>query len=729
MDPVSFFTSARVHIVAGKGGVGKSTLTAGLGLAAATLGLDVLLIEIEGRGGLAGYFGRSGFGYEAVSLGPGLRGRTVRAEDALLDYLAADRLSRLARRMLDSGLVEMVSRAAPGLGDLLVLGKIKQLERLAVADVIVVDAPASGHALTLLRAPGGLLETVQDGPIHAQAAEVVELLTDPRRCQVLLVTRPQETPLNELVESAFDLEDRIGVQLGPILVNGVQAPPIGLEETAEPGAVELALSNMAPADAALLEAVTPFLRRAVAFEWGRYQRQQRQLQRLGQLLPLSQMRIGQRSGDGLTSGDLPGLAEELLAAIHTLEGTQAPEFLRRGAVRVGSGGAAPRPGPAEAGPTRQLGESATGTIAGLTRTAQVIVCAGAGGVGKTSVAAALALQGAHQGRRVVVLTIDPARRLADALGLGALAERTQQVSGPWSGELHVTMLDVKDTFDRLIRRYAADGAQQEEILANRFYRNISNALSGTGEYMAAERLFELHQSGRYDLIVIDTPPTRAALDFLDAPARLTRFLDHRLYRVLAGSGTARRGSTVAAQLGLGAVRTAGRVVGSAVLNDAIDFFRAFGGMQEGFRERALGLRALLVGPGTSFVVVAAPQPDSLAEAHSFLQQLGRQHLVVSALVLNRVAPSFGRAGEVSPGATGTASLAQRLAVTSHPWASAVADLAALIAIREGQLARGRSTAGNDDALPLVVVAELDDDVHDLTGVERLRLALIEGDGP
>ena len=184
------------------------------------------------------------------------------------------------------------------------------------------------------------------------------------------------------------------------------------------------------------------------------------------------------------------------------------------------------------------------TLAELVTSRSVLVCAGAGGVGKTSLAAALALDAARRGRRAVVVTIDPARRLADALGLEQLADHPQPVTVPPAtssgasspGSLHALMLDPKVTFDELVARLAADPGQAERILTNRFYRSISAALSGTQEYMAAEKLYALHASGRFDLIVVDTPPTRQALDFLDAPGQLDRFLNHPAYRLMTGTG-------------------------------------------------------------------------------------------------------------------------------------------------------------------------------------------------
>ena len=227
----------------------------------------------------------------------------------------------------------------------------------------------------------------------------------------------------------------------------------------------------------------------------------------------------------------------------------------------------------------------------------IIVCCGSGGVGKTTAAAVLAAEAAEQGRRAVVVTIDPARRLADALGLGAAGGLTNEpalvpradTSG--AGELWAAMLDTKMTFDRLVELYSPDPAQAEKIKGNTFYRNISGALSGTQEYMAAEKLYELHADERFELVVVDTPPTRNALNFLEAPARLTRFLDHRLYRALtAPTRVGLRAVNVAAQALL---RTLSRVVGSDAITDAVAFFQAFEGMEDGFRQRADDVDRLL----------------------------------------------------------------------------------------------------------------------------------------
>jgi len=277
----------------------------------------------------------------------------------------------------------------------------------------------------------------------------------------------------------------------------------------------------------------------------------------------------------------------------------------------------------------------------------VIVCCGTGGVGKTTTSAALAVEGARRGRRAVVVTIDPAKRLADTLGIEHLSNTPNLIARSlWdpdatataAGELHALMLDTKSTFDHLITQYAATEEQAQSILDNRFYRNIAGALSGTQEYMAMEKLYELHDTGEFDLIVVDTPPTRHALDFLDAPRRLTRFLDNRIFRMLmVPTRSALRVTAVATTAFL---RTISRVVGRDVVDDVIGFFRAFEGMEQGFRDRAQEVARLLNADETAFVLVTTPRRDAVEEAQYFAERLLETGRSVEALVVNRMHPHF-----------------------------------------------------------------------------------------
>ena len=297
-------------------------------------------------------------------------------------------------------------------------------------------------------------------------------------------------------------------------------------------------------------------------------------------------------------------------------------------------------------------------IAEIVEHKQIIVCAGAGGVGKTTTAASIALRAAAIGKRTVVLTIDPARRLASSLGLEELSNDPHRVDDKKfreaklkpKGELWALMLDTKTTFDEVVMQYAPSKEQAQRIINNRFYRNISGTLSGTQEYMAMEKLYELHSEGSYDLIVIDTPPTRNALDFLDAPKRMTDFFESRVLRwfllpyMKAGGGIMRVANMAATTF----LKIVKKIVGSEVLEDTAEFFGNLEGMYDGFKQRARDVAALLQSDATSFVVVTSPAAASVQEATFFAARLNESHLPFGALVVNRVHPRFGDGIDAKP---------------------------------------------------------------------------------
>jgi len=341
----------------------------------------------------------------------------------------------------------------------------------------------------------------------------------------------------------------------------------------------------------------------------------------------------------------------------------------------------------------------------LVETSSVLICCGSGGVGKTTTAAVLAMEAARRGRRAAVVTIDPARRLANAMGLEGLSNEPSLVAGDWPGELSALMLDTKSTFDSLVKRHAADDAQAERILANRFYQNISGALSGTQEYMATEKLYELHHERDYDLVVVDTPPSRNALDFLDAPRRIARFLDHRLYRVLmAPTRGVMRAATTAAHL---FVRSVTKVVGAEVFDDAITFFQAFQGMEAGFKQRAEAVVALLADEGTAFVLVASPRRDTVVEADFFATRLEQMHARVRALVVNRMHPRFDSA-QPAAARERARTLGEDTPIGAH--FANLADFAAASEAEESHLA---DLAAKVEPAPVIRVPMLATDVHDL----------------
>lgn len=322
-------------------------------------------------------------------------------------------------------------------------------------------------------------------------------------------------------------------------------------------------------------------------------------------------------------------------------------------------------------------------------TSPVILCLGSGGVGKTTTAAALAVAAAQNGRRVVVLTIDPARRLADAMGLTGtggskhLDNDARKVDGPWPGELWASMLDPGATFDDLIREHAPTDEQAERIIGNRLYRNLTTTLSGTNEYMAAERLRSLHLDDRFDLVIVDTPPSKHAFDFLDSPRRLTRFFDHRLYKsVLAPRRGLLKAMNSATQL---MMRALSRIVGAAFVEDVIDFFDAFEGIDRGFSERAGEVASLLVDERTAYVVVSAARHDPLREATWIGSNLRQRRRSVSLLVVNRLTPDFDPPGEEFKTHAAAQENLRQLNALAEAERRAVADLAATIGADETAL--------------------------------------------
>jgi anion-transporting ArsA/GET3 family ATPase len=298
VDTAGFCTQARVLIVAGKGGVGKTTVAATLAQMAADAGLRALIVEIEGKSGLGAAFGTTDpLAYEEHELARNVRARTVTPDFALVEYLEEHGLKRVSKRLAKSGALEVVSSAIPGIKDILVLGKVKALAREDPADVIIVDAPAAGHAITFLASARGLLDAVRVGPIVEQAREVNDMLTNAEKCQVILVTLPEETPVNEVVETAFALEDRVGIKLAPLVVNGVY-PVLDLDIGA------IAREGVDGNDAENLRA-------AAEFRLHRQALQAEQVTRLREALPLPQIVLPQLFTSALGPGEVQALAQAM----------------------------------------------------------------------------------------------------------------------------------------------------------------------------------------------------------------------------------------------------------------------------------------------------------------------------------------------------------------------------------------------------------------------------------
>jgi len=351
---------------------------------------------------------------------------------------------------------------------------------------------------------------------------------------------------------------------------------------------------------------------------------------------------------------------------------------------------------------------------------RVVVTCGSGGVGKTTTAAALALIGAEAGRRTVVLTIDPARRLAQSMGLTELDNTPREVKGVENGQLFAMMLDMKRTFDDVVLENSSPERAQQ-IFANPFYQSLSSSFAGTQEYMAMEKLGQLVGANEWDLVIVDTPPSRSALDFLDAPHRLGRFLDGRMIRLLtapAKAGGRAYMKVVTVSVGMVA-RVFTRVIGTELLNDLSTFVAALESMFGGFRQRAQQTYELLKAPGTAFVVVAAPEPDALREASYFVERLSAESMPLAGVIVNRTrvaAPVEG--GEPLPAARAEAA-AEELAA-SQPLAAAALRVHAEVAAAAQHDARmTRRFASAHPDVPLVGVPALPQDVHDLAGLRTI----------
>ncbi|MBV9312877.1 MAG: ArsA family ATPase [Pseudonocardia sp.] len=368
---------------------------------------------------------------------------------------------------------------------------------------------------------------------------------------------------------------------------------------------------------------------------------------------------------------------------------------------------------------------------------KVVVCCGSGGVGKTTTAAALAVRAAQRGRRTVVLTIDPARRLAEALGLTTLSNEPKRVGDidgdrdgvaansfeSTAGELYAMMLDMRRTFDEMVYNHSTPD-RAEKIITNPFYQTISSSFSGTQEYMAMEKLGQLTATGKWDLIIVDTPPSRSALDFLDAPQRMSSFLDGKMIRLL--SAPARfggRGLRRLVGVGFGLfAKAVSTILGGQLLADASAFVQAFDTMFGGFQERATATYKLLRSPGTAFIVVAAPEPDALREAAYFVDRLAADSMPLAGLILNRVHPVLadlpaGRARELADLVDQT---------SAGQLTSAVLRLHADRVDRSGREQRllARFTNAHPD-VSVTKVPAVAGDITDLAGLREIARRLIQ----
>ena len=701
-------------IVSGKGGTGKSVVAAALAATAAASGQRTLLIEVEGRGEVTRTVGVSDPGFSEVPTPSGFSVLSVTPRAAAVEYLHLFfGMDRVSRPLLRAGALDQVIGAAPGFRDLLSCGKLYEIHHVRRTDPrdrdrpqydqLIVDAPPTGQIASFLAAPGAFADLARVGRIKRQAVAVERFLRT--RATVLLVAVPEEMAVAETVEAIPAIE-ATGVPVAAVATNRCQQPVFGRGL----GSIRRALGAADVARVAKEEGLPLTETLAEALVEGARAADDRHALQRGFLREL------RRHAPVLTLPDVPSLNPRDVVAELTVE-MGAPRSRAEHAGSSAESVARPASPPAHPRP-----DPAGSDLVELLEGSRIVVVCGSGGVGKTTISAALAVRLAEMGRRTALLTVDPARRLATALRLpGTPGERTQ-VRLAMGHRLDAMQLDTQRTFDELIRRHAGTAERRERVLSNRFYRRIADTLSGTHEYMAMERLYELATQEDHEAIVIDTPPTRSALSFLEAPRRMTDFLGGRFLRWMLWPG-ARAGKLTLGVARFGAAafgRTVGRLVGAEVLADTVEFLAAFEGMYEGFKRRAAAVLELMRSPDCAFVVVTAPTPASLAEAGFFVERLRTGEMRAQAVVANRWHPTL----EVLP--EETEEIAGELANGTIEQRAVAAILNDRMWREPRDLAEGEAMAEFAQAhtgVPIVPVPELAGDIHDVAGLRRLAAYL------
>lgn len=656
-DLLRDLASRTLLAVSGKGGVGKTAVASALAALAARQGRSVLLVSTDGRGDAAALFGREDRGYVEAPLEENLRTITTDFDALLTDFVrAVSPVRLLGDRLLAVPAFRFFTRATPGLPDLLLLGKIREVLKRTRGtkdepryDLIVLDAPATGHALSLLALPRTILKTVPAGPLRKLALDVDALFSDPAKTALVAVAEPAELAAKETEELVAGARDAAGVATALVVVNRVgrggredillkrekDIPLVDIPEIEEEGSEETEekISSSGPV----------------------------------------------RQASGERKGQVTAAASPFFETFITTfeENLQSPAPRRAAATK--------RAGRAPARDPQSKSSSLSFFLPGSPRLdlgpwldgEKLIVLTGPGGVGKTTLSAAVGLAAARRGRRALVLTVDPARRLAQALGLGAADGRSGEpvavrVPGlPRGGKLLALQIDPKATFERLLARVASPDALRR-IHENRLYSGLVDSLPGVLEYMGVEALHEHAADPDVDLVVLDTPPASRGLDFLAAPGRMVELLENDALRFfLRSDSLLGKALSGASRGGAAVLRAADKVLGFGFLADLADFFRAFDGLYDGFRARSAEAARLLA--NGRFLVASSADASALRTAAEVAAKLAGRG-AAPGLVLNRIAEGRRRALALPAALAALPALALlESAVPSDDLPSALAD--------------------------------------------------------
>jgi len=609
---------SRLVMVTGKGGTGKTSYAAAIAMLAAARGRRTLLAEVDNqRPALTPIFGVEP-SFQPEEVRKNLDICNVTWSEALKSFLKRLVPSRrVVSLILDNAMVQRFLDFTPGSQEIVTLSVLG--EHASEYDLVVVDMPASGHAFSLLDITRSALGLFRSGPVRQRAQELRQLLSR-RTTRMVFVSLPEEMVVNETIETYSKMEDFELVSRPPaVFLNRATLPSLTEDER------DL-LGRMGRVEG--LDALQQEFLQAGRWEDALEQATAHSAERLTEALHHAPILVPPAPPGGIPSK----VVESVAAHLGRLVGVSRRDLKLDN----------PYPAPEAEPPKGPLDVSVDAWM----RRTNLVVCVGAGGVGKTTTAATLALSGAIRGRKAMVLTIDPARRLANSLGLSAIGNEATAIdlsAFSTSGQLHAMMLDSKSTFDGLIERIAPDEESRDRILQNHIYRHMADTFAGSQDYMATETLYDIVNSGDYDLVILDTPPVKNALDFLESPGRLVNFLDERVLKWFLQPNQGRRGFGRRWMLGTQAVvyKLLGAVFGEDFLEDLSHFFADFSGLYAGFVERHETIMKLFHDEHTSFVTVCAPTESSLDVATFFQQELAERELPRGGIIVNQVHTCLG----------------------------------------------------------------------------------------